>query len=100
MSKKFTRMSEASVKAIIADLNKFARGELGGKVTWSVLEDRHGFSRQSLQARPEIKAAYANAKHFLSGELLRSKQNTSKDIERSEEHTSELQSLMRISYAV
>src|SRR3546814_14839234 len=38
-------------------------------------------SRQSLQARPEIKAAYANAKHFLSGELLRSKQNTSKDIE-------------------
>lgn len=81
MSKKFTRMSEAAVKAIISDLNKFARGELGSKVTWSVLEDRHGFSRQSLQARPEIKAAYANAKNFLSGELLRSKQNASKDIE-------------------
>jgi hypothetical protein len=34
-----------------------------------MLENRYGFSRQSLQAKPEIKTAYDFAKKHLSGEL-------------------------------
>lgn len=81
MSKKFCRMGEATIKTIISDLNRFSRGELGGKITWALMEDRYGFSRQALQARPEIKAAYLNAKIALSGELIRSQKNASEDVD-------------------
>ncbi|HET9241394.1 MAG TPA: hypothetical protein VFO10_29275 [Oligoflexus sp.] len=59
-------MSKQDVSAIVADLDRWAVGQFGPKLTWEMLEDRFGFSRQSLQAKPEIKAAYDLSKKTLS----------------------------------
>jgi seryl-tRNA synthetase len=72
-------MSETDIKSIIADLDRWALGHLCSKLTWSILEERFGFSRQSLQAKSEIKAAYDNAKQALSGGLVKSKEQTAKE---------------------
>jgi len=72
-------MNESTIKSMISDLDKWASGQLGSKLTWAVLEDRFGFSRQSLQARSEIKAAYDNAKQALAGGLVCTKENAMKE---------------------
>lgn len=74
-------MSDTDIKGIIADLDRWALGHLGSKLTWSILEERFGFSRQSLQAKSEVKAAYDNAKDALSGGLVKSKEQTGKENE-------------------
>ena len=51
MAKRFRRMSDSDINTIVADLDRWAMGELGSKLTWAVLEERFGFSRQSLQAK-------------------------------------------------
>jgi len=81
MAKHFRRMTESDINTIIADLDRWALGQLGSKLTWAVLEERFSFSRQSLQAKPEIKAAYDHAKQALSGGLVKSKEQTTKDNE-------------------
>lgn len=81
MNTRFSRMSESDIKSIVRDLDRWALGELGSKLTWAMLEDRFGFSRQSLQAKPEIKAAYDNAKAALSGGLIKSKEQATKEAE-------------------
>ena len=81
MKKRFSRMSESDIKIIVRDLDRWALGELGSKLTWAMLEDRFGFSRQSLQAKPEIKAAYDNAKTALSGGLIKTKEQATKEAE-------------------
>jgi hypothetical protein len=74
-------MSETDIKIIISELNRWALGHLGSKLTWAILEDRFGFSRQSLQAKSEIKAGYDNAKQALSGGLIKSTEQASKENE-------------------
>lgn len=81
MKKRFSRMSESDIKTIVRDLDRWALGELGSKLTWAMLEDRFRFSRQSLQAKPEIKAAYDNAKAALSGGLIKTKEQATKESE-------------------
>ena len=46
MVKRFRRMSDSDINTIVADLDRWALGELGSKLTWAVLEERFGFSRQ------------------------------------------------------
>lgn len=79
---KFRHMSDGDIKLIVQELDKWALGELGSKLTWQILVDKFGFSRQSLQAKPEIKAAYDNAKHALSGGLVKSKKQTEEEYEK------------------
>lgn len=67
----FRRISEADVNFIVVELDKWAVGALGSKLTWAALEKQFRFSRQSMQAKPKIKAAYLNAKQSLSGGLVR-----------------------------
>ncbi len=81
MTSRFRRMASSDIASILLDLDRWAAGQLGSKLTWASLEDRFGFSRQSLQAKPQIKAAYDLAKQALSGGLVKSRQQTSKDIE-------------------
>lgn len=81
MSKRFRRMSETEIKLIISELDRWALGHLGSKLTWAMLEKRFGFSRQALQAKHEIKAAYDNAKAALSGGLVQTKEQTTKQNE-------------------
>lgn len=73
MPKRFKRMTRSDIKAVVADLDRWASGQLGAKLTWALLEERFGFSRQSLEAKPEIKAAYDQAKKALSGGLVKSR---------------------------
>ena len=71
MSNKFQRMTEHDEKRIIRELNKWGLGHLGSKLTWAILESQFHFSRQSMQAKPAIKAAYDAAKQALSkGEVI------------------------------
>ncbi len=55
MSSKFQRMTEVDEQRIIRELNKWALGHFGSKLTWAILEDRFKFSRQSMQAKPQEK---------------------------------------------
>jgi hypothetical protein len=79
MNKRFRRMASSDITAVIGDLDRWAAGQLGSKLTWALLEERFGFSRQSLQAKPEIKAAYDLAKQALSGGLVKSRQQSSEE---------------------
>lgn len=81
MSERFRRMASSDIASVVLDLDRWASGQLGSKLTWAILEERFGFSRQSLQAKPEIKAAYDLAKLALSGGLFRSRQQAAKDNE-------------------
>lgn len=74
-TKTHKRISPSSAHAIVADLAKWAAGDLGEKITWVILEKRYGFSRQALQAKPDIKAAYLVAKKNLSGGRAELKMN-------------------------
>lgn len=79
MSERFRRMANSDIASIVLDLDRWAAGQLGSKLTWAILEERSGFSRQSLQAKPEIKAAYDLAKLALSGGLVKSREQAVKD---------------------
>jgi hypothetical protein len=81
MNKRFRRMTDSDVKSIIRDLDRWAAGQLGSKLTWSVLEERFEFSRQSLQAKAEIKAAYDYAKKSLAGGLVKSREQAHQENE-------------------
>ena len=73
---KFRHISNEDITSIVRELDKWAMGELGSKLTWQILVDKFGFSRQALQAKSEVKAAYNNAKQALSGGLVKSKKQT------------------------
>jgi len=81
MSSKFQRMTEVDEQRIIRELNKWALGHFGSKLTWAILEDRFKFSRQSMQAKPQIKAAYDVAKQSLSKGEVTSKEVLDKTVD-------------------
>ncbi|MBD2232515.1 DUF837 domain-containing protein [Phormidium tenue] len=81
MAKKYLRISEKDIDLIVSELDQWAEGQLGSKLTWALLEERFGFSRQALQAKPQIKAAYDIAKLALSSGLVKSRQQNDKDID-------------------
>ena len=81
MAKNFRRMSDRDVALVVAELDRWALGSLGSKLTWSVLEKRFQFSRQSLQAKSAIKAAYLQAKQALSGGIVKTKDQAIKQAE-------------------
>lgn len=74
MPSKFQRMTEQDEVRIIRELKKWALGHFGSKLTWAILEDRFKFSRQAMQAKPQIKAAYDVAKQSLSKGKVTSKE--------------------------
>lgn len=81
MSSRFRRMSNSDISSVVGDLDRWAAGQLGSKLTWALLEERFGFSRQSLQAKSEIKAAYDLAKNALAGGLVKSRKQASEESE-------------------
>src|SRR3546814_10059987 len=68
-----------------------------GQSTLKIGADLTVFELSDLSAREELRSVVLTAIMFLSSQAMRKDRSTRK---RSEEHTSELQSLMRISYAV
>lgn len=81
MSKRLQRMTEYDETRIIQELNKWALGYRGSKLTWAILENQFNFSRQAMQAKPEIKAAYDTAKQSLSSGKIISKEVLGKTVE-------------------
>ncbi|MBJ8742352.1 protein kinase [Citrobacter sp. FDAARGOS_156] len=79
MMKRFRRMSDSDINMIVSDLERWAMGEVGSKLTWAMLEKRFNFSRQSLQAKSEIKAAYDIAKRALSKGLVKTRGQAAKE---------------------
>lgn len=92
MTKRFRRMSNSDINLIVTELDRWALGDLGSKLTWSRLEERFGFSRQSLQAKSEIKAAYDNAKNSLSGGLVKTKEQATQVAEELQVEVARLKS--------
>lgn len=90
MSNKFQRMTEHDEKRIIRELNKWGLGHYGSKLTWAVLEKQFQFSRQSMQAKAAIKAAYDVAKRSLSKGEVTSKEELDKTVD---ELSAEIESL-------
>lgn len=79
MNKRVRKMTRSDVTSIVAKLDRWAIGQFGSKLTWAMLEDRFGFSRQSLQAKSEIKAAYDFVKESLSGGVIKSPQEATEE---------------------
>ena len=75
-------MTELDEARIIRELNKWAMGHFGSKLTWSILEDRFKFSRQAMQAKPAVKAAYDVAKQSLSKGEVTSKEDLDETVEK------------------
>ena len=44
---KFRHISNEDITSIVRELDKWAMGELGSKLTWQILVDKFGFSRQA-----------------------------------------------------
>ena len=59
------RMSDSDIRLIVRDLDRWALGERGSNFTWAQIAESSGFTRQALNAHPEIKAAYDAAKKAL-----------------------------------
>ena len=74
-------MTEQDEARITRELNKWAMGYLGSKLTWAILEERFKFSRQSMQAKPAVKAAYDVAKRSLSKGEITSKEVLDKTVD-------------------
>jgi hypothetical protein len=66
------KLSKKQISLILFELERWAEGELGSKLTWSVLEQISGFSRQALAAHPEIQSAYKKAKLALRNGSIKS----------------------------
>lgn len=73
-SKVKRHISVFDIRSIVRSLDKWGSGELGAELTWAKIAEESGFSRQSLNANPEIKAAYLVAKQALKlGGLAKSR---------------------------
>jgi hypothetical protein len=79
MKSRFNRMTQSDIDKVIAELDRWSQGLLGSKVTWEDLERQFKYSRQSLQSKPKIKAAYIHAKESLKGGLVETKEKSVKE---------------------
>ncbi|WP_266180801.1 protein kinase [Dyella humicola] len=77
---RYGRMGQLQEQQIVQELARWGRGELGATLTWEHLEKQFGFSRQTLNQKSSIKAAYKLAKEALQGGLVRSRQETDDEI--------------------
>ncbi|MCH5530978.1 protein kinase [Pseudomonas syringae pv. syringae] len=73
------RMSSVDIRLIIHELDCWARGERTGELSWSLVEEYSGFTRQALNSRPEIKAAFGTAKVALKGGIAKTRMDAVAD---------------------
>jgi len=77
---RYGRMSSALEEKIVEDLQQWGQGNRGAELTWEVLVEAYGFSRQTFNQKPSIKAAYTLAKKALAGGLGRSRADSDAQI--------------------
>lgn len=66
MAKRAPKMTAIDLQYTLKELEAWRDGQRGRKLAWNLLEMATGFSRQTLSAKPEIKAAYDVAKSALA----------------------------------
>lgn len=66
MAKSVPKMTLADVEYAKKELQAWASGERGRKLTWELLAKTTGFKRQSLSSRDEIYKEYKKAKEALA----------------------------------
>lgn len=66
MPKSVPKMSSEDVSYAVKELNAWRDHQRGRKLSWSLLEKSVGFSRQALCTKPDIAAAFDEAKKALS----------------------------------
>jgi hypothetical protein len=57
------RMTQATIEAVVAEIEAYGRGKRSGQLTWKALCAFSGFSHVSLWKKPTIKTAFANVQH-------------------------------------
>lgn len=69
-----SRLKDKDITLIVAELERWRDGQLGSKLTWSILEKNFGYTRQSLESHIRIKSAYQAAKITLRKGLTQTRQ--------------------------
>lgn len=59
------RMTKLDQRMVVEEIETWAKGERGKKLSWTVLERIFGFSRQTLASKSEIREALERAKKSL-----------------------------------
>ena len=59
---KFVRMNDGDLNKLLVEIDCWVRGERKGVLTWQVLEDFSGFSRQTLSKNERVVNLYDKAK--------------------------------------
>src|SRR3546814_2163790 len=93
------RISDWSSDVCSSDLHETSRGAAAKGGTVGFFADCRSWERTSFQGLRDVERRCRRA-FQAAGAISRSDSSPRKMVIRSEEHTSELQSLMRISYAV
>lgn len=78
---RYGRMGLVQEQQIVEELSRWARGELGSALAWEHLVTQYGFSRQTLNQKSSIKAAYKLAKEALQGGLVRTREEADSEID-------------------
>ncbi len=89
------RLSDGDIRQLVLELQRWADGELGSKLTWALLEQQTGFSRQALQAHLSIKSAYKAAKEALRGGLVKTRSEYSEEVSQMRAELIELKSQLK-----
>jgi hypothetical protein len=66
MAKGVPKMTQADIDYAKKELQAWASGHRGRKLTWELVAKSTGFERQSLWSRKDIYAEYKDAKHALA----------------------------------
>lgn len=56
------KMTSADIQKALHELDAWYRGERQGRLSWKILEDKLGFTRQGLSSHDEIAERFAEAK--------------------------------------
>ena len=66
MAKSVPKMAASDISYAIKELEAWRDGQRGRKLTWALMEKVTGFSRQTLESKPDIYDAYDKAKKSLA----------------------------------
>ncbi len=88
--KRSRKMTSIDVRRIVAELKRWEAGELGSKLTWSLLEKSFEFTRAAMNSKVEIKQAYTTARSALKKGGATSNAKTRTELEAAKDTNSRL----------
>lgn len=89
--RKHDRLNDDKKRQIICEIQRYARGEAGPKLTWKVLVEFSGFSKTALMQHRDIKKEFERAKEDLKN-APKNRLQDGKDFKSLEREVAELRS--------